>query len=97
MAVPCGSYGLRVACHDQVPEDARLNRIVDKVSLDRLRDREFQISFLCPYCKTARIVLDAAHSTGSLNGIDCPKCGVHILLDSVSIVVIRDPVVVPKA
>ncbi len=97
MAVPCGSYGLRVACYNQVPEGAGLNRIVDKVSLDRLRDRELQMSFLCPYCKTARIVLDAAHSTGSLNGIDCPKCGVHILLDSVSIVVIRDSVVAPKA
>ncbi len=84
-------------CYNQVPEGAGLNRIVDKVSLDRLRDRELQMSFLCPYCKTARIVLDAAHSTGSLNGIDCPKCGVHILLDSVSIVVIRDSVVAPKA
>jgi DNA-directed RNA polymerase subunit RPC12/RpoP len=75
---------------------ALLKPIVDKVTLDRLRDRELHMSFLCPYCKAARIVLDAAHSTNSLNGVDCPKCGVHILLDSVSIVVIKDPAVVPR-
>ena len=77
-------------------ESAFLKPIVDKVSLDRLRDRELHMSFLCPYCKAARIVLDVAHSTGSLNGVDCPKCGAHILLDSVSIVVIKDSPIVPK-
>jgi DNA-directed RNA polymerase subunit RPC12/RpoP len=97
MAVPCASYAVQVASENRAGEGAVLKAIVDKVTLDRLRDRDLQVSLLCPYCKTARIVLDAAHSTGSLNGVDCPKCGVHILLDSVSLVVIKDPVVVPKA
>jgi len=65
---------------------------VDKVTLDRLRDRELRVSFLCPYCKSARIDLDASRSVETWNGIDCPKCGAHILLDSVSVVVIKDAV-----
>lgn len=64
--------------------------LVDKVSLDRLKDRELQISFLCPYCKSTRIALDSSRSTDSWNGIDCPKCGAHLLLDSMSIVMIKD-------
>lgn len=65
-------------------------RIVDKVSLDRLRDRELRVSFLCPYCRSARITLAASQTTDDWNGIDCPKCQAHILLDSVSLVVIKE-------
>ncbi len=64
--------------------------LVDKVTLDRLKDRDLQISFLCPYCKSTRIELDSSRSTDGWNGIDCPKCGAHLLLDSVSIVMIKD-------
>ena len=67
-----------------------MQSIVDKVSLDRLKDRELQVSFLCPYCKSTRISLDSSRSMDSLNGNDCSKCGAHILLDSVSVVVIKD-------
>ncbi len=70
--------------------------IVDKVSLDRLKDRDLQVSFLCPYCKSARIALDSSRSLDSWNGIDCPKCAAHILLDSLSVVVIKDGVA-PRA
>lgn len=66
--------------------------LVDKVTLDRLKDRELHVSFLCPYCKSIRIALDASRSTDQWNGIDCQKCGAHILLDSVSILVIKDAV-----
>lgn len=66
--------------------------LVDKVTLDRLKDRELHVSFLCPYCKSIRIALDASRCTDHWNGIDCPKCGAHILLDSMSIVVIKDAV-----
>jgi transcription elongation factor Elf1 len=65
-------------------------RIVDKVSLDRLRDRELRVSFLCPYCRSVRITLAATQTTDDWNGIDCPKCEAHILLDSVSLVVIKE-------
>ncbi len=68
----------------------RLQSIVDKVTLERLKDRELRVSFLCPYCKSIRIDLDASRSTDTWNGMDCPKCGAHILLDSISLVVIKD-------
>lgn len=67
--------------------------IVDKVSLDRLKDRQLQISFLCPYCKSARISLDSSQSLDSWNGVDCPKCSAHLLLDSLSVVMIKDAIV----
>lgn len=71
--------------------------IVDKVTLDRLKDRDLQMSFLCPYCKSSRILLDATRSLDQWNGIDCPKCRAHILLDSVSVVVIKDPILASQA
>ena len=71
--------------------------IVDKVTLDRLKDRDLHMSFLCPYCKSTRITLDATRSFDSWNGVDCPKCRAHILLDSVSVVVIKEAVAAPTA
>ncbi len=67
-----------------------VHRVVDKISLDRLMDRDLQVSFLCPYCKSTRITLTASQTMDSWNGIDCPKCEAHILLDSVSLVVIKE-------
>ncbi len=69
-----------------------MQSIVDKVTLDRLKDRDLQVSFLCPYCKSTRISLDSNQAADTWNGIDCPKCGAHLLLDSVSIVMIKDAV-----
>ncbi len=66
--------------------------LVDKVTLDRLKDRDLHVSLLCPYCKSIRIALDASRASDAWNGVDCPKCGAHILLDSLSIVVIKDAV-----
>lgn len=66
--------------------------LVDKVTLDRLKDRDLQVTLLCPYCKSIRISLDATRATDTWNGMDCPKCGAHILLDSISLVVIKDAV-----
>ncbi len=74
-----------------------MGRIVDKVSLDRLRDRELTVSFLCPYCRSTRITLAATQSTDDWNGIDCPKCRAHILLDSLSLVVIKESLAPPSA
>lgn len=74
-----------------------MRRIVDKVSLDRLRGRDLRVSFLCPYCGSTRITLAATQTTDDWNGIDCPKCQAHILLDSVSLVVIKDGVRPPTS
>lgn len=65
-------------------------RIIDKVSLDRLLDKELKITLLCPYCRSTRITLAPEHSTETHESIDCPKCGAHIMLDSLSVVVIKD-------
>lgn len=67
-----------------------MSRILDKVSLDRLQDKDLKVSLLCPYCKSVRIALAGGQSTGTWDGVDCPKCGAHILLDSMSVVVIKD-------
>ncbi len=71
--------------------------IVDKVTLDRLKDRDLQVSFLCPYCRSTRISLDSTRAADTWNGLDCPKCGAHLLLDSVSVVMIKDAVAAPRA
>lgn len=65
-------------------------RVLDKVSLDRLGDKELKVSLLCPYCKSTRITLCATQSVKEWEGINCPKCGAHILLDSMSLVVIKE-------
>lgn len=74
-----------------------MGRILDKVSLDRLGDKELRVSLLCPYCKSTRITLSADHKASGWDGIDCPKCGAHILLDSMSLVVIKDAVPATRA
>ncbi|OGS60403.1 MAG: hypothetical protein A3K59_10740 [Euryarchaeota archaeon RBG_19FT_COMBO_69_17] len=74
-----------------------MGRILDKVSLDRLGDKELRVSLLCPYCKSTRITLAGDPTTSGWDGIDCPKCGAHILLDSMSLVVIKDPVPATRA
>lgn len=71
-------------------------RILDKVNLDRLGDKELRVTLLCPYCKSTRITLDPSRSTQGMQGIDCPKCGAHVMLDSLSLVVIKDAVAAPR-
>ncbi|MGQ0797959.1 MAG: hypothetical protein ACT4OI_08890 [Methanobacteriota archaeon] len=63
---------------------------LDKVSLDRLGDKELKINLLCPYCKSTRLTLAAQHSTGTLDPVVCPKCGAQVMLDSLSLVVMKD-------
>lgn len=72
-------------------------RIVDKVSLDRLMDKELKVSLLCPYCKSARLSLASGQTANAWESVDCPKCGAHVMIDSMSLVVIKDPMPVPRA
>lgn len=67
-----------------------MRRILEKMSLDRLQDKDLKVSLLCPYCKSTRISFSGGESTGTWEGVDCPKCGAHILLDSMSLVVLKD-------
>jgi len=73
-----------------------LARLLDKVSLDRLKDKDLKVTLLCPYCKSTRLSLAPTQSTVALGGIDCPKCGAHIMLDSLSLVVMKDPLPVSR-
>ncbi|OGS48383.1 MAG: hypothetical protein A3K68_00490 [Euryarchaeota archaeon RBG_16_68_13] len=78
------------------PEDDGLSRILDKIGLDRLRDKGLRITLLCPYCKSTRLSLDGSKTTEGMEGIDCPKCGAHVMLDSMSIVVIKEAAAAPR-
>jgi hypothetical protein len=73
-----------------------LPRFLDKVSLDRLGDKDLRVNLLCPYCKSTRITLAAQHSTGTLDPIVCPKCGAQVMLDSLSLVVMKDAAASPR-
>lgn len=74
-----------------------MRRILEKMSLDRLQDKELRVSLLCPYCRSTRISFAGGESTGPWEGVDCPKCGAHILLDSMSLVVLKDAPGAPPA
>ena len=63
---------------------------MNKVSLERLKDRELRVSFLCPYCNSARITREGSQTTDDWNGIECPKSHAQNLLDSISLVVIQE-------
>ena len=63
---------------------------IDKYTLDRLRDRGIRISFNCPYCQGARLELKDPGDLDPLQGVTCFKCKAQVLLDSLSLTVIRE-------
>jgi hypothetical protein len=67
-----------------------VSRFLDKVSLDRLGDKDLKVTLLCPHCRSTRITLAAEHSTGTFKPIGCPKCGAEVMLDSLSLVVMKE-------
>ncbi|HEV8595312.1 MAG TPA: hypothetical protein VGR51_07265 [Thermoplasmata archaeon] len=66
--------------------------LIDKYPLDRMRGRGMRISFDCPYCQGARIELKDVADLAPMEGVRCFKCKALILLDSLSVTVIREPV-----
>jgi len=62
---------------------------IDKYTLDRLRDRGIRISFNCPYCQGARLELKNPEDLDPMQGVTCFKCKALVLLDSLSLTVIR--------
>ncbi len=69
--------------------------LIDKYTLDRMKGREMRVSFDCPYCQGARIELKDAADLGPMGGVRCFKCKALILLDSLSLTVIREPAIRP--
>jgi len=65
---------------------------IDKYPLDRLRDRGIRLGFNCPYCQGAWLELKSPEDLDPLHGVTCYKCKAVVVLDSLSLTVIRDGV-----
>ena len=63
--------------------------LIDKYTLDRLKGRGIRISFDCPYCQGARLELKEP-DVAAMEGIRCFKCKALILLDGLSLTVVRE-------
>jgi DNA-directed RNA polymerase subunit RPC12/RpoP len=63
---------------------------IDKYPLDRMRDKNIELSFACPYCLGSRIEMLGRSEQEYWEGVRCPKCGTLVVLDSLSVVTIRD-------
>ncbi len=64
--------------------------LIDKYTLDRMRGRGVRISFDCPYCQSARLELKDPRALDPLEGVRCFKCKALIVLDGLSLTVIRE-------
>lgn len=67
-----------------------MQRVLDKIPLERLRDKKLRVSLLCPRCVSSRISLGFANSSDTWRSVACPKCGADIMLDSLSLVVLLE-------
>ena len=61
-----------------------------KLGMERLERRHLEVSLDCPNCGSARIVMKGGNGDGHLLGKSCPKCGIEIILDGLSITVINE-------
>ena len=66
-----------------------MGTVIDKYSLDRLQKKGLEITFKCPYCRSARLFMKQRDELDYWNGVVCPKCGSQVVLDSLSLVVMR--------
>ena len=64
--------------------------LIDKYTLDRMRGRGVRLSFDCPYCQGARLELKDLQGLGPLEGVRCFKCKALVVLDGLSLTVIRE-------
>jgi len=63
---------------------------IDKHDLERLRGRSVEVSFRCPYCGGTRIIMKGRGATDYWQGTECKKCGSKVVLDSLTVLVIRE-------
>ena len=63
---------------------------IDKYTLDRLRDRDLRLAVDCPHCRGTRIELGDLANTAPLQGVTCFKCKALVVLDGLSLTVIRE-------
>ena len=64
--------------------------IIDKYDLDRLGKADVKLAFNCPCCKKSRLIMSGENDTDFWEGIECSKCGAKIVLDCLSLAIIRE-------
>jgi ssDNA-binding Zn-finger/Zn-ribbon topoisomerase 1 len=67
-----------------------VGNVIEKYSLDRLRRKGLEISFKCPYCSSARLSMRSKEDMDFWGGVQCPKCNARVVLDSLTLVAMRD-------
>lgn len=63
---------------------------IEKVPLERMQKKAVRLSFNCPQCKGARIRMDDSEDTSFWKGVTCPKCKTLILLDNLSVAMVKE-------
>lgn len=63
---------------------------IEKYPLERLKDKNIKVSFDCPLCNGTRIEMRNSDDIDFWKGVKCTKCNALVLLDSMSLAVIRD-------
>lgn len=63
---------------------------IDKYTLDRLRDRDLRLTVDCPHCRGTRIEIGDLVNAQPLHGVTCVKCKAVVMLDGLSLTVIRE-------
>lgn len=63
---------------------------IDKYPLERMRDKEVKLSFHCPLCRGTRIQMSDSEDMSFWKGVKCPKCKSLILLDSLSVTIVKE-------
>jgi predicted RNA-binding Zn-ribbon protein involved in translation (DUF1610 family) len=61
-----------------------------KFGLDRLGQRRFELKMDCPNCGSARIIFSAGNGRGHPEDVACPKCGMRVILDGLSVTVLNE-------
>ena len=64
--------------------------LIDKYPLDRLRGKGLALSVNCPYCQGTRIEIKNEKDLDPFGGVRCFKCKALIVLDALSLTVIRE-------
>ncbi|UCD92846.1 MAG: hypothetical protein JSV43_02700 [Methanobacteriota archaeon] len=63
---------------------------IDKYPLERMRDKEVKLSFHCPLCRGTRIQMSDSEDMSFWKGVRCPKCKALVLLDNLSVTVVKE-------
>ena len=67
-----------------------MGTVIDKYGLDRLQKRGLEIAFKCPYCRSTRLFMKQRDELDYWSGVTCPKCGSKVILDTLTLVVMRE-------